>query len=59
MEKENRDAMDKMTDLKDSLFYRELNAKLIRENRKLKQSESVNIIDILYIHMIYIILIIF
>ena len=30
------DAMNKMSDVKDALFYRELNAKLIRENRQLK-----------------------
>ncbi len=30
------DAINKMSDVKDALFYRELNAKLIRENRELK-----------------------
>ena len=36
MLKENMDALNKMGDIKDALFYRELNAKLIRENRELK-----------------------
>ena len=38
------DAMNKMSDVKDALFYRELNAKLIRENRELK-AENCNLIN--------------
>ena len=32
--------MNKMGDVKDALFYRELNAKLIRENRELKEDNN-------------------
>tara|TARA_Y100001963_G_C6509076_1_gene321285 strand:+ start:332 stop:601 length:270 start_codon:yes stop_codon:yes gene_type:complete len=35
--KENMNALNKMSDVKDALFYRELNAKIIRENRELKE----------------------
>ena len=42
--KENMDALNKMSDIKDALFYRELNAKLIRENRELK-AENIDLIN--------------